>query len=102
MTKLIRDRVVCIELEQQKLVKSRALKSESDARSAANVFVALAVFLAVLFSYSSSSSAATSGLYKHLQNRPSASVVKLQRMHPVGIILLDQQLQIAQRQSDDR
>lgn len=45
----IRNRVVYIEREQQKLVKSRGLKSEADARSALNVFVALGIFLAVLF-----------------------------------------------------
>lgn len=94
MTKLIRDRVVYIELEQQKLVKSRALKSESDARSAANVFVALAVFLAVLFLL------LVFIIRRHIR-LVQASAESAKRISreiaenaPVGIILLDQQLQI--------
>ncbi|HNB21669.1 MAG TPA: ATP-binding protein [Candidatus Melainabacteria bacterium] len=94
MVQQIRNRVVYIELEQQKLVKSRALKSESDARSAANVFIALAVFLAVLF-----------GLLLFIIRRHirlvQASAESAKRISreiaenaPVGIILLDQQLKI--------
>jgi PAS domain S-box-containing protein len=94
MVQQIRNRVVYIELEQQKLVKSRALKSESDAKSAANVFIALAVFLAVLF-----------GLLMFIIRRHirlvQASAESAKRISreiaenaPVGIILLDEQLQI--------
>ncbi len=94
MTQQIRNRVVYIELEQQKLVKSRALKSESDARSAANVFVALAVFLAVLFLL------LVFIIRRHIR-LVQASAESARRISreiaenaPVGIILLDQQLQI--------
>ncbi len=94
MTQQIRNRVVYIELEQQKLVKSRALKSESDARTAANVFVALAVFLAVLFLL------LVFIIRRHIR-LVQASAESAKRISreiaenaPVGIILLDQQLQI--------
>lgn len=90
----IRNRVVFIELEQQKIVKSRALKSESDARSAANVFIALAVFLAVLF-------ALLMFIIRRHIRLVQASAESAKRISqeiaenaPVGIILLDQQLQI--------
>ena len=94
MVQQIRNRVVYIELEQQKLVKSRALKSEADARSAANVFVVLAVFLAVLFLL------LVFIINRHLRLvRASAESAKrisreIAENAPVGIILLDEKLQI--------
>lgn len=90
----IRSRVVYIELEQQRIVKARALKSESDAKSAANVFIALAVFLAVLF-------ALLMFIIRRHIRLVQASAESAKRISreiaenaPVGIILLDEQLQI--------
>lgn len=94
MTQQIRNRVVYIEREQQKLVKARALKSESDARTALGVFVALAVFLAVLFLL------LVFIIRRHIR-LVQASAESAKRISreiaenaPVGIILLDENLQI--------
>ncbi len=94
MTQQIRNRVVYIEREQQRLVKSRALKSESDARSALQVFVALAVFLAVLFLL------LVFIIRRHIR-LVQASAESAKRISreiaenaPVGIILLNQNLEI--------
>ena len=94
VTQQIRNRVVYIEREQQKLVKSRALKSESDAKSAGDVFVALGVFLAVLFLLM------IFIIRRHIR-LVQASAESAKRISreiaenaPVGIILLDENLRI--------
>jgi len=90
----IRNRVVYIEREQQKLVKARALQSESDAKSAGDVFVALGVFLAVLFLL------LIFIIRRHIR-LVQASAESAKRISreiaenaPVGIILLDESLRI--------
>lgn len=94
VTEQIRNRVIYIEREQQKLVKSRALKSESDAKSAGDVFVALGVFLAVLFLL------LIFIIRRHIR-LVQASAESAKRISreiaenaPVGIILLDENLHI--------
>lgn len=94
VTQQIRNRVVYIEREQQKLVKSRALKSESDAKSAGDVFVALGVFLAVLFLLM------IFIIRRHIR-LVQASAESAKRISreiaenaPVGIILLDENLHV--------
>lgn len=94
MTQQIRNRVVYIEREQQKLVKSRGLKSEADAKSALDVFVALGIFLAVLFLLM------VFIIRRHVRLvQASADSAKrisreIAENAPVGIILLDENLRI--------